>query len=56
VLKLPLISVAWWCGGIFPAQLNGGDAAISVRAESHRIQGGDAVSGADFSSIFGIIV
>ena len=41
--------------GVFPAQLDGGDAAIRIRAEGDGIQGGGAVPGADLTGIDGII-
>ena len=37
------------------AQLHGGDAAISIRAEGDGIQGGGTVTGADLPGIHGVI-
>jgi len=41
--------------GIFPAQLDGGNAPIRIGSEGHRIQGGSAVPGTDLTSIDGIV-
>ena len=41
--------------GVFPAQLDGGDAAIRIRAEGDRVQGSGTVPGADLAGIASVV-
>ena len=58
--QIPGIEVAIDLGhlvgiGVFPAQLDGGDASIGIGAEGDGVEGGGTMSSADLTSIHGII-